>query len=123
MFRAAERKRSEAGFLSGLKKRAKAPRIADAVEGPSKAEKTLPTHKTPLHAEGRFEFLRWPLASQNLWAMVVSIAPTAGFPGRFPFFLKGRFVGGGSCRVSAVLLGCLASRVSRYITGTLLIAI
>ena len=32
------------------------------------------------------------------WTVVISTVPTADFPTGFPFFLKGRFVGGGSCR-------------------------
>jgi hypothetical protein len=54
--------------------------------------------------------------------MVVSIAPSAGSSGRFTL-LRGRFIGGGSCRILLFfgLAGILSS--SRYITGTLQIAI
>jgi hypothetical protein len=54
--------------------------------------------------------------------VVISTAPFAGSSGRFPL-LKGRFVGGGSCRILLFfgLAGIFSS--SRYITGTLQIAI
>jgi hypothetical protein len=54
--------------------------------------------------------------------VVISTAPSAGSSGRFPL-LRDRFVGGGSCRILLCfgLAGIFSS--SRYITGTLEIAI
>jgi hypothetical protein len=65
----------------------------------------------------------WSLASQHLYLVGgCSTVPGAGFPGRFSLF-KGRIVGGGSCRVSAFLGAVWISLSSRFITGTLYIAI
>ena len=62
----------------------------------------------------------WP--PKQMRTMVVSIAPSAGSSGRFTL-LRGRFIGGGSCRILLFfgLAGILSS--SRYITGTFHIAI
>jgi hypothetical protein len=58
---------------------------------------------------------------KNLWAAVISATPATDFPDRLiPF--EGRFVGGFSCRVSAVLWAAGLSS-SRFITGAYLIAI
>jgi len=58
----------------------------------------------------------WP--PKQLRTMVISIAPSAGLSGRFPLW-RGRYFGGGSCRILLFfgLAGILSS--SRYITGTL----
>jgi hypothetical protein len=65
----------------------------------------------------------WSLASQHLfWSVVVPPYLEQTSPAGFPFF-KGRFVGGGSCRVSAFLGAVWISLSSRFITGTLYIAI
>jgi hypothetical protein len=67
-----------------------------------------------------FEVLHLPLASEIVPGGF-STVPTAGFPSRLiPF--QGRFIGGGSCRVPAVLL-LIGISVSWYITGAYLIAI
>jgi hypothetical protein len=52
--------------------------------------------------ERRLGVLRLPLASQKIMAGVFSTVPIAGSPGRISLF-QGRFVGGCSCRVPAVL--------------------
>jgi hypothetical protein len=58
----------------------------------------------------------------HLWAMVISTAPTAGFPGRFPLFRAASMaVALAGCLLFFGLAGLLSS--SRIITGTLLIAI
>jgi hypothetical protein len=62
----------------------------------------------------------WP--PKQLRTVVISTAPSAGSSGRFPL-LRGRYLGGCSCRILLFfgLAGIFSS--SRYITGTLDIAI
>jgi hypothetical protein len=57
-----------------------------------------------------------------MWPVVVPPYLLQASPAGFPFF-KGRFVGGGSCRVSAFLVAAWILSGSRIITGTLYIAI
>ncbi len=58
--------------------------------------------KTPLQAERRFRVLQRPLASQIIVAGGLFHRAYYKLPDRFiPF--EGRFVGGCSCRASAVL--------------------
>src|ERR1700677_2437083 len=62
----------------------------------------------------------WP--PKYMRTVVISTAPSTGFSGRYPL-LRGRFVGGVSCRILLFfgLAGIFSS--SRYITGILIIAI
>ena len=79
-------------------------------------------HETPLSVEWRFDVCagHWP--PKHVRTVVISAAPSAGsFRPVSP--LRGRCFGGGSCRVLLFfgLAGILSS--SRYITGTLWVAI
>ena len=62
--------------------------------------------------------LRWSLASQQIWAMVISIAPSTDFQGRFAALWRLLLAW---CLLFCGLAGIFSS--SRYITGTFLIAI
>jgi hypothetical protein len=62
----------------------------------------------------------WP--PKHLRTMVISTAPSTGSSGRYPLF-RGRIFGGCSCRILLFFGLTGITSGSRYITGTLILAI
>ena len=87
---------------------------------PQACRSTLQTQEAPLSLEWRFAVPSWSLASQHLRTVYFTV-PAAWLPAGLP--LEGRSNGGCSCRTPASLWAGRILPISRYITGTLLLAL